>query len=141
MKKMTDKKKILFICTHNSCRSQMAEGLVNAMLSEHMMAWSAGTDPSHVNPYAIRVMAELGIDISEHRSKSVEAFTEREFDVVVTVCDRAKESCPFFPAGKQTIHQSFTDPAGVGGTEEEKVDAFRRTRDEILKWLKKNFSV
>jgi arsenate reductase len=132
------KKTILFICTHNSARSQMAEGLVNGFFNDGYKAFSAGTAAAGVNLYAIRAMAELGIDISGHYSKSVEEFKNKKFDYVVTVCDSAKESCPFFP-GKNIAHRSFRDPAAVNGSDEEKLEAFRNVRDEISRWLKEEF--
>jgi arsenate reductase len=112
----------------------MAEGLLNMFHGDHYEAWSAGTEPSEVNPYAVKVMAEIGVDISNHRSKNVEEFVSQPFDYVVTVCDHANETCPFFPGGKERIHKGFEDPASVEG-EAEKLRAFRRTRDEIKGWL------
>ncbi|GAK56650.1 arsenate reductase [Candidatus Vecturithrix granuli] len=131
---------ILFICTHNSARSQMAEGLVNHYFGDRWEAKSAGTEKTVVKPFAIQAMAEAGIDISHHTSKTIEAFKGQQFDVVVTVCDSAKESCPFFP-GKKVVHQSFVDPSNVVGTDEEKLAAFCRTRDEIKAWLDKQLPV
>lgn len=128
------KKTILFICTHNSARSQLAEGSVNHYFGDEWEAKSAGTEQTFVKPFAIKAMAEAGIDISHHTSKTIEAFQGQEFDVVVTVCDSARETCPFFP-GKKVIHQSFVDPSNVEGTDEEKLVAFCRTRDEIKAWL------
>ena len=132
--------RILFVCTHNSARSQMAEGLMNALSGDRFVAWSAGTKPSEVNDYAVKVMKEIGIDISGHRSKSVEEFLEQDFAYVVTVCDQANEACPFFPGGKERIHKSFEDPAAIEGNEELKLACFRRTRDEIKAWIEKRFS-
>ncbi len=128
------KNTILFICTHNSARSQLAEGLVNYYFKDTWEAKSAGTVATFVKPLAIKAMAELGIDISHHRSETIDTFRAQVFDVVVTVCDSAKETCPFFP-GKKIIHQSFKDPSDAEGTEEEKLAAFCRTRDEIKAWL------
>lgn len=127
---------ILFICTHNSARSQLAEGLVNHYFGDDWEAKSAGTVAASVNPFTIKAMAEAGIDISHHTSKTIDVFQGQEFDVVVTVCDSAKETCPFFP-GKKVIHHSFVDPSDVEGTDEEKLGAFCRTRDEIKAWLEK----
>ncbi|MGD8226987.1 MAG: arsenate reductase ArsC [Desulfobacteraceae bacterium] len=141
MKEMAEKEKILFICTHNSARSHMAEGLVNAFYGDHLEAQSAGTEPSEVNPLAVRVMAEIGIDISGHHSKGVEDFLDQDFEYVVTVCDHANETCPFFPGGKERIHRGFQDPAAVEGSEEEKLAIFRRVRDEIQHWIKETFAV
>lgn len=134
-----ERKRVLFICTHNSARSQMAEGIMNALFGDKFIAFSAGTDPKGVNPLAIEVLKEMGIDISHHRSKSIEEFRGESFDYVVTVCDNAKENCPFFPGGKKYIHRGFFDPASVEGTYEEKLNAFRKVRDEILNWIKTYF--
>ncbi len=130
-----EKKKILFICTHNSARSQMAEGLLRNFYGDHFKVFSAGTDPSEVHPYALKAMMEMGIDISNQHSKSVEDFIDRDIDYVITVCDSAKEACPFFPRGKKYIHMSFEDPAYAGGTEDRVLDAFRYVRDKITDWI------
>jgi arsenate reductase len=132
------KKKVLFICTHNSARSQMAEAFLRAFYSGDFEAWSAGTEPTAVNPYTNQVMKEIGIDISKHRSKSVREFLRMDFDYVITVCDQARESCPFFP-GRTIIHKAFEDPARSGGTEEEILSTFRKVRDEIKYWVEKSF--
>lgn len=132
------KKRVLFICTHNSARSQMAEGLLRTLYGQHYEVHSAGTEPSRVNPSAVRVMEEVGIDISPHAAKKVSEFSGQKFDYVITVCDQAKESCPFFPGGI-IIHKGFEDPAQVEGTEEEVLDEFRRSRDEIREWVEKTF--
>jgi len=139
MKQCHEKKKVLFICTHNSARSHMAEGLMNALYGDRYEAFSAGIEPSGVNPFAIEAMADLGIDISHHRSKGLEPFINQAFDYVVTVCDHANEVCPFFPGGKERLHKSFRDPASFPGTDEEKRDLFRLTRDEIRKWIEETF--
>ena len=139
MKNEEEKKKVLFICTHNSARSQIAEGLMNTFWGEEYSAWSAGTEPSQVNPYAIKVMKEVGIDVSDHHSKDMESFLAQDFDYVVTVCDHANEVCPFFPGGKERIHQGFQDPSTIEGPEEDKMAGFRQTRDEIKAWLEKVF--
>jgi arsenate reductase len=128
-------KNVLFICTHNSVRSQMAEGLVNALYSKVLTAKSAGTKPGQVHPLAIEVMAELDIDISKQRSKGLAEFKGQEFDYVVMVCSNAAETCPFFPGGKEQIHHGFDDPVEVEGTKEEKLQAFRKSRNEINKWI------
>lgn len=135
-----NKKKILFVCTHNSARSQMAEGLVNALHGDRYEAYSAGTEPAVVNPYAVQVMGEIGIDISGHRAKGVEMFLERDLDYVVTVCDHANETCPYFPGGRDRIHKGFRDPAAVEGQPEQKLEAFRRARDEIKNWISEFFN-
>lgn len=133
------KEKVLFICTNNSARSQMAEGLLRALYGDQYEVYSAGTHPTGVNPYAIKVMSEIGIDISNHKSKSIEEFFGMEIDYVVTVCDKAKETCPYFPGGKKYLHQSFEDPANYEGSEEEKLEAFRKVRDKIKEWIIKTF--
>lgn len=128
-------KSVLFICTHNSARSQMAEGLVNGLYSSVLSAKSGGTVPSIVNPNAIKVMAEMGIDISKNRSKSISEFKGQEFDFVVMVCSNAAETCPFFPGGKVQIHHSFEDPADAQGSDEDVSSAFRKSRNDINKWI------
>lgn len=133
------KKTVLFVCTHNSARSQMAEAFLRHFYGQDYEALSAGTEPRGVHPLTFRVMTEAGIDISSQRSKSVEEFLNREIDLVVTVCDSAKESCPFFPYGKKRLHQSFADPATAQGSEEEGLRVFRRVRDEIRDWVKEFF--
>ncbi len=117
MNKTKERKRVLFICTHNSVRSQIAEGFLNVRFGDRYRAWSAGTEPTQVNPLAIRVMAEAGIDISGHRSKGVEEFLNQDFDYVVTVCDHANETCPFFPGGKTRLHHGFQDPSSFEGSE------------------------
>ena len=128
---MPDKKRILILCTGNSARSQMAEGLLRRAAGDRFELFSAGTRPSSVRPEAIAVMAEIGIDISGQRSKSVDEFTGRPFRYVITVCDNARESCPVFPAQTERIHWSFEDPAAVEGTTAEREAAFRRIRDQM----------
>lgn len=124
---------ILVLCTGNSARSQMAEGLFRHYLGDRFEVHSAGTRPSRVRPEAIAVMAELGIDISGHWSKSVDEFLGREFAYIFTVCDNAKETCPVFPRKAERIHWSFEDPAAVEGDEETRLSSFRQIRDEIKK--------
>jgi len=128
------KKKVLFICTHNSARSQMAEGLLRTLYDDRYEAYSAGTEETAVNPYAIEAMRLAGIDISGHRSKTVQEFRGRIFDLVVTMCDSARESCPFFP-GKKVIHKSFEDPSRAEGSDEQVLAVFERVRDEIRAWI------
>ncbi|MCS7220127.1 MAG: arsenate reductase ArsC [Anaerolineae bacterium] len=129
---MTTKRKVLFLCTGNSARSQMAEGLVNCFLGDGWEAFSAGTHPAgYVHPLAIQVMSELGIDISHHRSKSADEFREASFDLVITVCDDAAEQCPIWLGSGQRVHLGFPDPARVPGTLEEQLAAFRQVRDAI----------
>ena len=129
------KKKILFVCTHNSSRSQMAEGLLRALKGDRWEAYSAGTEPTEVNPAAIAAMAEIGIDIRSHRAKGLDAVMGVAFDEVVTVCDHAQESCPVVPGGGVKRHQSFADPAAAKGTDAEVLAVFRRVRDEIRTWV------
>lgn len=124
-------KKVLILCTGNSARSQMAEGLLRHDAADRFEVFSAGTHPSRVRPEAIAVMKEIGIDISRHRSKSVDEFAGRQFDYVITVCDNVKQSCPAFPGNTKRLHWSFEDPAAVQGTDEERLAAFRRIRDQI----------
>jgi arsenate reductase (thioredoxin) len=126
---------VLFICVHNSARSQMAEGLVNAFHADRLHALSGGTEATRVHPAAVEAMAEIGVDISGHRSKSIDEFMDRKFDVVVTVCDNAQTDCPFFPGGREYIHRAFEDPAACRGTDEEVRACFRKSRDEIRKWI------
>ncbi|NSW83950.1 MAG: arsenate reductase ArsC [Syntrophothermus sp.] len=135
---MRSKPKVLFLCTQNSARSQMAEALMRHMYGDRFDVFSAGTNPGVVNPYAIRAMQELGVDMSSHRSKSVDEFMDQDFDYVVTVCDNARKNCPFFP-GKNVIHRAFRDPAAAKGTKEEVMAVFRQIRDEIQSWLKEQF--
>ncbi len=130
------KKTVLILCTGNSARSQMAEGLLRHDAGDRFEVSSAGTQPSRVRPEAIAVMQELGIDISNQRSKSVEEFAARDFDYVLTVCDSAKESCPIYPGHGNRLHHSFEDPAAVQGPQEDKLAAFRRVRDQIREYLK-----
>ncbi len=128
---MNDKKRVLILCTGNSTRSQMAEGLLRHMGGNRFDVESAGVEPSHVRPQAIEAMREIGIDISGHRSKSVDEFSGQEFDYVITVCDNANERCPVFPGKTERIHWSFEDPAAAQGDEKAVLSVFRRVRDEI----------
>ena len=129
------KKRVLFLCTHNSCRSQMAEGLINHYLSDQFEAFSAGTESTRVNPLAMQVLAELGIDISHHSSKTIDQFAGQQFDFVITLCDSANEQCPLFFGGVQRMHIGFDDPSRLPGTADEVLPEFRRVRDEILRNL------
>ncbi|MEW5901331.1 MAG: arsenate reductase ArsC [Acidobacteriota bacterium] len=133
------KKRILFVCTHNSGRSQMAEAFLNALAGDRYEAVSAGTEPRPINPHVITAMREAGIDISHRRSKSVDEFLDLKFDLVVTLCDSAKESCPYFPGGASRIHQSFPDPSGCRGAEPEILECVRRIRDDIKNWIVQAF--
>lgn len=125
------KKRILILCTGNSARSQMAEGLLRHESGEQFEVYSAGTKPSVVRPEAITAMREIGIDITGHRSKSINEFAGKPLDTVITVCDNAKELCPVFPGTVQHLHWPFNDPAAVDGSEQERLDAFRKVRDQI----------
>jgi arsenate reductase len=129
---MTDNKpRVLFLCTHNSARSQMAEGMLRNLAEGQFEVHSAGTEATLVRPLAIRAMEELGIDISGQESKTLEVYLDQPFDYVITVCDEANEACPFFPGAKNRLHWSFEDPSRADGSEEERLAVFRRVRDEI----------
>lgn len=128
---METKKHVLILCTGNSARSQMAEGILRSIAGGKFVVESAGVAPSRVRPEAIEAMSDIGIDISSHRSKSVDEFLDKPFDYVITVCDNAKESCPIFPGNVERIHWSFDDPAAFEGMDEEKLTEFRRVRDLI----------
>ena len=143
------KRKILFLCTHNSARSQMAEGLLRFMNGDRYEAYSAGIVATYVDPRAVNVMSEIGIDISSQTSKSMDEFRGILFDIAVTVCDKAKEMCPICgasleapakaPAARETIHKTFRDPAEAEGSEEEQLGVFRLVRDEIREWIARTF--
>ncbi len=133
------KTNILFLCTHNSCRSQMAEALANHYLGNHCQAFSAGTEATQVNPLAIRVLAELGIDTAPLYSKTMDEFDGLTFDHVVTLCGDANEKCPLFFGGVQRVHRGFEDPSRLKGLEEELLPEFRRVRDEIKSWVMNYF--
>ena len=133
------KRKILFVCTHNSSRSQMAEGLLRALRRELYDVYSAATDPTRVHPVAVAAMAEIGIDIRGHHAKGLDAFQGIAFDEVVTVCDHARESCPVVPGGGVRRHQGFADPSAAKGTEAEVLAVFRRVRDEIRNWIMETY--
>jgi arsenate reductase len=123
--------RVLFVCTHNSARSQIAEALLTRFGGADFEVHSAGTEVSRVNPYAIRVLADAGIDWSQARSKSITGFLDQRFDYVITVCDRARESCPIFPGSTNTLHWGLDDPSEVDGTDAEKLAAFKQTEAEI----------
>jgi arsenate reductase len=131
-----NKQRVLILCTGNSARSQMAEGLWRHLGGDRYEVFSAGTHPSHVRPGAIAVMAELGIDLSGRRSKSVDEFAGQPFDLVVTVCDHARELCPVYPEITRRLHWSFPDPAAVEGSEDRRLAAFRNIRDQIAGQLR-----
>ncbi|MFA7357182.1 MAG: arsenate reductase ArsC, partial [Methanothrix sp.] len=137
------------LCTHNSARSQMAEGLLREMYGDRYQARSAGVEATAVDPRAVSVMEEVGVNISGHRSKSAEELGDVVFDLAVTVCDRAKQACPICstdlelpsraPKAREVVHKSFDDPAAASGSEEEQLRAFRRVRDEIKEWIVESF--
>jgi arsenate reductase (thioredoxin) len=128
---MTEKAKVLFLCTHNSARSQMAEGLLRHLAGDRFEAHSAGTEATHVRPLAIRAMDEIGVDISGQESKTLERYLGKPFDYVITVCDDANEACPFFPGATNRLHWSLPDPSAAKGTEEERLEVFRSVRDAL----------
>jgi arsenate reductase len=130
-----EKKRVLILCTGNSARSQMAEGLLRHDAGDRFEVESAGTKPSRVRPEAIAAMRELDIDISGHRSKSVDEFSGQQFDYVITVCDNAKESCPVFFGTAKRLHHSFDDPAALDGSRDERLALFRRVRGELREYL------
>jgi arsenate reductase len=130
------KKRVLILCTGNSARSQMAEGLLRRMAGGQMEVFSAGTQTSVVNPLAVRAMADRGLDISGHRSKHLSEFQAQPFDYVITVCDRAAESCPIFPGPAERLHWDFPDPAAAQGSEAERLATFVQVRDAIEAQLK-----
>jgi arsenate reductase len=133
---MAMKQKVLILCTGNSCRSQMAEGILRHYGGSRFEVFSAGTKPSSVNPIAIQVMKEIGIDISEHRSKHIDEFKGKIFDYVVTVCDNAKESCPFFPGNTKHLHWEFPDPPHGQEVTPKVLNRFREVRDLICERFK-----
>jgi len=129
------KKRVLILCTGNSARSQMAEGLLRHDAGDRFEVFSAGVEPSRVRPEAVAVMKEIGIDLSGHRSKHVNEFDGKSFEYVLTVCDNARESCPVFRGSTKMIHRSFADPASLKGSEEQRLAMFRKVRDEIREYL------
>ena len=133
---MRHKSRVLILCTGNSARSQMAEGILREIGGDRFEAQSAGVDPTRVRAEAIEAMREIGIDISAHRSKSVNEFVDQDFDYIITVCDNARESCPVFPGNASRIHWSFDDPAAVEGSHSERLAAFRTVRDQIADRLR-----
>jgi arsenate reductase len=131
--------RVLFLCTHNTARSQMAEGMLRAWGGDRFEAHSAGTVATSVRPEAIKVMSELGIDISGHESKPVTRYAEQDFDYAVTVCEDTTEACPYFPA-RRSLHWSFEDPSAAEGTEEDRLAVFRKVRDEIAVRVRAEFT-
>ena len=133
---MAEKRRVLFLCTHNSARSQMAEGLLRHLAGDRFDAYSAGTEATRVRPLAIRAMADLGVDIAGQESKLLDRYLGETFDAVVTVCDQANESCPVFPGAKSRLHWSFPDPSRATGSEEEQLIVYRTVRDVIRARIK-----
>ena len=131
------KTKVLFLCTHNSARSQMAEGLLRHLAGDRFEVMSAGTEATFVRPEAVSAMAELGIDISGQEAETLGRYLDEPFDYVVTVCDDANEACPVFPGAKNRLHWSFRDPSRATGSDEERLGEFRAVRDEILDRIEK----
>jgi arsenate reductase len=127
-----ERRRVLFLCTHNSARSQMAEGLLRHLAGDRFEVYSAGTEATSVRPEAIAAMAELGVDISGQESETLDRYLGEPFDYVVTVCDDANEACPVFPGAKSRLHWSFRDPSRATGSDEERLEVFRAVRDEIL---------
>ncbi len=135
---MTENKpRVLFLCTHNSARSQMAEGVLRNLGEDRFEVHSAGTEATRVRPLAVRAMDEIGIDISGQESKTLEQYLGEPFDYVITVCDEANEACPFFPGAKNRLHWSFRDPSRATGSDEERLEVFREVRDEIRERIEK----
>jgi arsenate reductase len=126
-----ERPRVLFLCVHNSARSQIAEGLLRSITGESVEVHSAGLEAGRLRPEAVTVMAELGLDISRQRSKSVDELAGQRFDIVVTTCDEAKEACPLFPGAAETLHWGLSDPAAVDGDDAARLVAFRHTRDEL----------
>lgn len=138
---MSDKIRVLFLCTHNSARSQMAEGLLRAMGRGQFEAFSAGTEATHIRPLAIRAMAEVGVDITDQHSKVLTEYVQQPFDHVITVCDQANESCPIFPGATNRLHWSFPDPSKATGNEEEQLKVYRQVRDAIATQIAQQFGL
>jgi len=140
VKTCSPRKSVLFVCTHNAVRSQMAEALLNKIYGDRYTAFSAGSDPTQIDTIVVSVMREVGIDVSGYKSKGLNVFQDYHFDYVVTVCDQANESCPYFPGGNLRIHKSFSDPSKFQGWHENVIKEYRHIRDEIIKWIEKEFS-
>jgi arsenate reductase len=135
---VADRQRVLFLCTHNSARSQMTEGLVRHLAGDRFDAFSAGTEATHVRPLAIRAMGELGIDISGQESKTLDRYLGEPFDAVITVCNQANEACPVFLGATERLHWSFLDPSRATGTEEEQLAVYRGVRDAIRARIKRD---
>ncbi len=136
-----NKTRVLFLCTHNSARSQMAEGLLRAIGGDKFAAFSAGTEATHVRPLAIKAMAEQGIDINGQYSKVLTEYLSQPFDYVITVCDAANESCPIFPGATNRLHWSFPDPSKATGSEEAQLAVYRHVRDDIAQHIADQFTL
>ncbi len=134
---MAEKQRVLFLCTHNSARSQMAEGFLRSLAGDRFDAYSAGTEATQVRPLAIEAMAELGMDISRQESKTLDRYLGEPFDAVITVCDQAAEACPIFPGAKARLHWSFPDPSKATGTTEEQLAVYRQVRDAIREHIER----
>ena len=132
---------VLFLCTHNSARSQMAEGLLRHLGGDRFEAHSAGTESTRVRPLAIKAMSELGIDISKQTSKTLDPFVNDRFDHVITVCDNANEACPYFPNAVHRVHWSLPDPSKATGTEADQLAVFRTVRDDLRLWIERELLV
>ena len=137
---VSHRKTVLFVCTHNSARSQLAEIILRQKYGNHFNVFSAGTNPTSINPFVNLILTEMGINTSNLKSKNVKEFLDQKIDLVVTVCDSAKETCPVFPGAKQYTHKSFKDPNEFSGTSEEIFHAVRGIRDEIAMWIEKKFA-
>ena len=138
--KKVNPENILFVCTHNSARSQMAEAILRAKNGNRYQVYSAGTEPTNINRYVQKILTEIDIDISNLESKHVNQFLDTDFDLVVTVCDSAKEECPFIPGAKNSDHKNFPDPSQFIGTEEEILNSVRKVRDEMIEWITQKFN-
>jgi arsenate reductase (thioredoxin) len=132
---VAQRSRVLFLCTHNSARSQMAEGLLRYLAGDRFEAYSAGTEATHVRPLAIRAMEEIGIDISSQESKTLDRYLGEPFEYVITVCDDANEACPFFPEFSTRLHWSLRDPSQARGSEQERLAVFRSVRDELRNYI------
>ncbi|MBP7231735.1 MAG: arsenate reductase ArsC [Syntrophaceae bacterium] len=139
MKATAERKSVLFVCTHNAVRSQMAEAFLRHLFGDRYLVASAGSDPQKVDPLVLQVLHEAGIDASRQKAKGLDIYQNEYFDAVVTVCDKARESCPYFPHTARHIHKSFTDPSLFCGKPEEIIDEYRRIRNEIRSWVEKVF--
>jgi arsenate reductase len=139
LKMYSQKKSVLFLCTHNAARSQMAEAILNKLYGNRYTAFSAGTDPTQIDPLVVLVMSEIDIDVSNYRSKGLNIFKDLTLDYVITLCDQAKESCPYFPGGNLHLHRGFSDPSEFKGKSEDVINGYRRIRDEIKNWIEKEF--